>query len=445
MKYLDAIFAPQIHSMLHRLAIFCFAMLHATFGLAQHDTLAIPFASQNITVDGRPDEWSSDPLFFTVKNPHTADSNRVALRLAWDEQQLYGFAEISDRQLVKLRSGTNNPTLNLGDAIEIYLDPLADSHGHMDVNDYQFIMDVGGDYAIFKGDKNFIQEEYQAPKDTGLATIAFDFKTQLLGSLNDETDVDSGWSLEFALPWAALGVHAQHGTAFRLDFCLDDMDAEVRLEDYTEQDTILPYSFANWQGDTAFGFPDRWRVCQLAGEPDALTKAWRFSGKQGFLLLALAVLLVLGIALRQYLLIRRLRQLPRQSEVEQAPAGKWATEPTQSERSTLPNAELFDRLRALVLAQMHDDLRPEDLATAANMSLRQLQRTFREELDTTPHNFIIMLKMEQAAALLREGKSNVSEVAWALGFTDPAYFSKVFKKYFGNSPKEFQLNNPITE
>lgn len=421
------------------LAVFCAAILSAAPCPAQQVPLAIPFASQNINVDGRPDDWSGAPLHFTVKNPATADSNQVALRLAWDEQHLYGLAAITDRQLVKLRSGTNNPTLNLGDAFEIYLDPLNDSHGHMDVNDYQFIMDLGGDYAIFKGDKNFIKDEYQTPKDTGLATIAFEFKTQLHGSLNDETDVDEGWTIEFALPWAALGVHAQHGTAFRLDCCLDDMDAEVKLEDYTENDAITPYSFASWQGDTAFGFPDRWRACELAGEPDVLTKAWRFSGKQGFLLLALAVLLVLGVALRQYLLIRRLRNLPRQSEVEQTPAGNWAIEQPIAERPQLPNAELFDRLRGLVLERLHEDLRPEDLASAANVSPRQLQRIFREELGTTPHYFIIMLKMEQAAALLREGKQNVSEVAWALGFADPAYFSKVFKKYFGQPPKEFQM------
>lgn len=423
-----------------RLALLCFAICLATLSRGQQGTLPIPFASQSITIDGQSDDWSNGatPIYFTIKNPHTADSNQVKLRLAWDELHLYGLAEISDRQLVKLRSGTNNPTLNLGDAIEIYLDPLNDSRGHMDVNDYQFILDIGGDYAIFKGDKNFIKEEYQTPKDTGLATIAFDFKPRLQGSLNNENDVDEGWALEFELPWAAFGIHAKKGTSFRLDCCLNDMDAQVRLEDYDEDDVIAPFSFASWQGDTTFGFPDRWRVCQLGGEPDTLTKAWRFSGKKGFLLLALAVLLALGIAGRQYLLIRQLRNLPRQSEVEQTPAGNWATEPANTVRPPLPNAELFDRLRAHVLERMHDDLRPEDLATAANRSLRQLQRTFREELDTSPHHFIIMLKMERAAAMLREAKSNVSEVAWALGFTDPAYFSKVFKKYFGITPKEFQ-------
>lgn len=423
-----------------RLRIFCSAILLAAACHAQ-DTLDIPFASQSIHIDGQSDDWDTEPLHFTLKNTRTDDSNQVALRLAWDEQFLFGMVEITDRQLVKLRSGTNNPTLNLGDAIEIFLDPLADSHDRMDLNDYQFIMDIGGDYAIFKGDKNFIQAEYQAPKDTGLATIAFDFLAQKHGSLNDESNVDSGWSLEFALPWAALGIHAHRGTAFRLDICLDDMDAEVKLEDYTEEDVISPYSFASWQGDTAFGFPNRWQACRLVGEPDALTMAWRFSGKKGFVLLAVTVLLALGIALQQYLLVRRLRNMPRQSELEQTPAGNWAAE-AAVERPPLQNAEIFDRLRALVLERMHDDLRPEDLATAANVSLRQLQRIFREELETSPHHFIIMLKMERAAVLLRESRSNVSEVAWALGFTDAAYFSKVFKKYFGQSPKEYQLNSP---
>lgn len=425
--------------MLHRLASFCFATCLAVLAQGQQGSLAIPFASQSIIIDGQQEDWGIDPIFFTIKNNRTADSNRVSLRLAWDEQYLFGLAEISDKQLVKLRSGTNNPTLHLGDAAEVYLDPLNDSHEYMDVNDYQFIMDLGGDYAIFKGDKNFIREEYRTPKDTGLATVAFDFKTRLQGSLNNESDVDDGWMLEFALPWAALGVHAKRGTAFRLDFCLNDMDALVKLEEYDEDDVIVPFSFASWQGDTTFGFPPRWRVCQLTGEPDTLTKAWRFSGKKGFVLLGLAMLLALLVAFRQYLLIRRLRNIPRQMEVEQTPAGNWSVEPAE-ERPNLPNAELFDRLRALVLERMHDDLRPEDLASAANMSLRQLQRTFREELDTSPHHFIIMLKMEQAATLLREGKPNVSEVAWSIGFTDPAYFSKVFKKYFGQSPKEFQSN-----
>lgn len=404
--------------------------------LAAQNPLSIPYAPADIQVDGEGGEWPSfAPFVFTIKNPRTFDSNRVEARLAWDEQQIYGLLEVADHQLVKLRSGTDNPTLNLGDAIEIYIDPLADSQGRMDLNDYQFILDIGGDRAVFKGDKSFIREGYQTPKDTGLATIAFDFKCQLHGSLNDESNLDEGYTLEFALPWAALGVQPKTGTNFRLDLCVDDMDAQVRLEDYTENDIIVPYSFANWQGDTAFGFPDRWRLCQLAGQPDAITQAWRFSGKKGFLLLLLAALLASGLALRQYFLVKKLQQVPRQSEVQQVPAGQWAA--IESAPPASPNQELFERLRIFVLEKMDADLRPEDLAEAATVSQRQLQRLFREELGSTPHQFITMLKMERAAELLRSGGQNVTEVSFACGYTDPAYFSKVFKKYFGCTPRDY--------
>ena len=35
---------------------------------------------------------------------------------------------------------------------------------------------------------------------------------------------------------------------------------------------------------------------------------------------------------------------------------------------------------------------------------------------------------------------NVAEIAYELGFSDPAYFSRIFKKHFGQTPSEFQEN-----
>jgi AraC-like DNA-binding protein len=40
--------------------------------------------------------------------------------------------------------------------------------------------------------------------------------------------------------------------------------------------------------------------------------------------------------------------------------------------------------------------------------------------------------------LLEDGSFNVSEVAFAVGFNDPKYFTKSFKKQFGKSPREYQ-------
>ena len=55
----------------------------------------------------------------------------------------------------------------------------------------------------------------------------------------------------------------------------------------------------------------------------------------------------------------------------------------------------------------------------------------------SPQDFIKVIRMERAAALLRSGKS-VSEVADLTGFDNPKYFSTVFKKYFGVSPSKYR-------
>ena len=69
--------------------------------------------------------------------------------------------------------------------------------------------------------------------------------------------------------------------------------------------------------------------------------------------------------------------------------------------------------------------------------LRQLQRIFKEELHITPNAFIAAVKMEEAARRLAVGDASVTEVAYALGFTDPTYFARVFKKHFDCSPTVF--------
>lgn len=52
--------------------------------------------------------------------------------------------------------------------------------------------------------------------------------------------------------------------------------------------------------------------------------------------------------------------------------------------------------------------------------------------------FINHLRMKKAQQLLRQNELNISEVAYSVGYNDPKYFTRLFSKYFGQSPKEFQ-------
>jgi DNA-binding response OmpR family regulator len=58
----------------------------------------------------------------------------------------------------------------------------------------------------------------------------------------------------------------------------------------------------------------------------------------------------------------------------------------------------------------------------------------------TPNQFIQSYRLQRGAQLLRENFGNVTEVAMAVGFSTPQYFSKCFKEKFHQSPKAFQAS-----
>ena len=62
----------------------------------------------------------------------------------------------------------------------------------------------------------------------------------------------------------------------------------------------------------------------------------------------------------------------------------------------------------------------------------------RTLLGTTPVIFLRRLRLERAQALINEGGRSLSEVSYAVGFNDPHYFSRIFKKEFGLSPSRYK-------
>ncbi len=82
-----------------------------------------------------------------------------------------------------------------------------------------------------------------------------------------------------------------------------------------------------------------------------------------------------------------------------------------------------------------------DYARMCGMSEYHFIRRFKEETGTTPHRYRIKLVIEKAADLLTKTDINISEAAWALGFDDALYFSRVFRKETGKSPAEFRAEN----
>ena len=83
------------------------------------------------------------------------------------------------------------------------------------------------------------------------------------------------------------------------------------------------------------------------------------------------------------------------------------------------------------------DYNIERLTEDVGISRAQLHRKMKEITGISTGEFIRNLRLEQAARLIREGKINVTQVAYTVGFNNQSHFSTLFKKHFGSTPTEY--------
>ena len=81
------------------------------------------------------------------------------------------------------------------------------------------------------------------------------------------------------------------------------------------------------------------------------------------------------------------------------------------------------------------------LAEGVGMSRVHMHRKLKELTNQSARDFIRTIRLRQAAELLSNQKLTVSEVAYALGFSNLSHFSNTFREFYGVSPKEFGDNN----
>ncbi|MCM3876176.1 MAG: helix-turn-helix transcriptional regulator, partial [Thermoanaerobaculia bacterium] len=97
-----------------------------------------------------------------------------------------------------------------------------------------------------------------------------------------------------------------------------------------------------------------------------------------------------------------------------------------------------ERLRTGLMPRLREDLTADDLASIAGVSLRTLQRLFRERFDTSPMTWLMDARLSEAARLIRAGDDPVTKIAYRVGFKDPSHFTRRFKGRFGVSPNEYR-------
>lgn len=97
------------------------------------------------------------------------------------------------------------------------------------------------------------------------------------------------------------------------------------------------------------------------------------------------------------------------------------------------------QVRATVDAHLEDfDFNVARLCKEIHMSTSQLYRKMEALTGLSANQFIRSQRLKKAKQLLRNRKLSITTVAFNSGFSDPAYFARVFKKEFGKTPQEWR-------
>jgi len=100
--------------------------------------------------------------------------------------------------------------------------------------------------------------------------------------------------------------------------------------------------------------------------------------------------------------------------------------------------EFLKKLEKIILDNLeNDNFSVHDLANEMGMSRTSLYMKLKNLVDLSPQDFIIHTKLRLAKKLLIQGTMSIKEVAYSSGFSNPKYFSTVFKKFYKMSPRAF--------
>jgi len=86
---------------------------------------------------------------------------------------------------------------------------------------------------------------------------------------------------------------------------------------------------------------------------------------------------------------------------------------------------------------LHQKLSIESIAKMAYVSKSNFFRMFKDELGTSPNEFILQERISRAKELLKS-RNSIKETAFQTGFSDTNYFTRVFKQLVGVTPKSYQ-------
>ncbi|MNL70597.1 Arabinose operon regulatory protein [compost metagenome] len=92
----------------------------------------------------------------------------------------------------------------------------------------------------------------------------------------------------------------------------------------------------------------------------------------------------------------------------------------------------------LIGQRYSENLSAADIAEGVYLSPTYVRLLFKQETGETLFEYLTKVRIEQAKNLLKDPQNKLYEVCYAVGYTDPSHFSKLFKKITGSTPSAYR-------
>lgn len=115
-----------------------------------------------------------------------------------------------------------------------------------------------------------------------------------------------------------------------------------------------------------------------------------------------------------------------------------------SAQPALGSARLKEALE-LMAANLTEPLQADDIAQLVGVSRRQLERLFRQHMDTFPSRYYLELRLKHARRQLKQTTQSILQVGLACGFASGPHFSTAYRTYFGYTPREERARHSMPQ
>ena len=108
-------------------------------------------------------------------------------------------------------------------------------------------------------------------------------------------------------------------------------------------------------------------------------------------------------------------------------------------RSGKPSSEhgVVGRLVQYLNEHLDEDISHNEIAAKYRIHPGYLSRLFKQEMGETLSEYLLRIRIERAASLLKDGRYKIGDIAGIVGYSASSYFSIMFKKFTGYSPREY--------